>query len=97
MKFSMKISINLLMMILNISSRRPVKTVPFVILLCLMPDDFTHQWRASGWERVNIFMMIVLILNALAILISDQLFLLTQYIPNLVLRIFSLWRKNVLD
>ena len=25
----------------------------FVISLCLMPDDFTHQWRVSGWERVN--------------------------------------------
>ena len=26
---------------------------PFVILLYLMPDDLTHQGRASGWERVN--------------------------------------------
>ena len=26
---------------------------PFVILLCLTPDDVTHQGRASGWERVN--------------------------------------------
>ena len=25
-----------------------------MILLCLMPDDFTHQERASGWERVKI-------------------------------------------
>ena len=32
---------------------RPAKTVPFVILLCLTPDDFTCQWRASGWERVK--------------------------------------------
>ena len=24
----------------------------FVILLCLMPGDFTHQGEASGWERV---------------------------------------------
>ena len=29
------------------------KTVPVVILLCLTPDDFTYQGRASGWERVN--------------------------------------------
>ena len=29
------------------------KTKPFIILLCLMPNNFTHQWRASGWERVN--------------------------------------------
>ena len=63
----------------NLSSPRLAKTVPFVILLCLTPDHFTRQWRASGWERVNIFIMIVLILNTLAILISDQLFLLTQY------------------
>ena len=35
------------------SSPRLAKTVPFVILLCLTPDDFTHQWRASGWERVK--------------------------------------------
>ena len=38
---------------LNLSSPRPAKTVPIVILLCLTPDDFTCQWRASGWERVN--------------------------------------------
>ena len=29
------------------------KTVPVVILLCLTPDDFTYQGRASGCERVN--------------------------------------------
>ena len=29
---------------------RPAKTGPFIILLCLMPDDTTHQGRASGWE-----------------------------------------------
>ena len=38
---------------LNISSPRPAKTVPFVFLLCLTPDDFSRQWRASGWERVK--------------------------------------------
>ena len=38
---------------INLSSPRPAKTIPFVILLCLTPDDFTRQWRASGWERVN--------------------------------------------
>ena len=26
----------------NLSSPRPAKTVPFVILLCLMSDNFTH-------------------------------------------------------
>ena len=35
-------------------SPRPAKATPFVILLCLMPDDFTRQGRASGWERVKI-------------------------------------------
>ena len=25
------------------------QTVLFVILLYLTPDDFTCQWRASGW------------------------------------------------
>ena len=37
----------------NLSSPKLAKTIPFVILLCLMPDDFTCQWRASGWERVK--------------------------------------------
>ena len=32
---------------------RPAETAPFVILLCLTPNDFTHQGRASGWERVK--------------------------------------------
>ena len=32
---------------------RAAKSGHFVILLCLTPDDFTHQRRASGWERVN--------------------------------------------
>ena len=32
---------------------RVAKTSSFVILLCLMSDDFTHQGRASGWERVK--------------------------------------------
>ena len=33
---------------------RPAKTHhPFVILLCLIPDDFSHQWRGSRRERVN--------------------------------------------
>ena len=30
---------------------KPTKTVPFVIWLCLTPDDFTRQRRALGWER----------------------------------------------
>ena len=29
------------------------KIEPFVILLCLTPDNFTCQQRASGWERDN--------------------------------------------
>ena len=24
-----------------------------LLFYCLTPDDFTRQWRASGWERVN--------------------------------------------
>ena len=32
---------------------RLAKTGPFVILLCVMPDDFTHQGRASSRERVK--------------------------------------------
>ena len=32
---------------------RLAKTSPFVILLCLTPDDRTRQGRASGWERDN--------------------------------------------
>ena len=42
--------------LINLSSPRLAKTVPFVILLCLMADDFTRQWRASGWERVKIWL-----------------------------------------
>ena len=38
---------------LNPFPPRPAKTVPFVMLLCLMPDNFTRQRRASGWERVK--------------------------------------------
>ena len=38
---------------LTLSLPDRILTVPFVILLCLTPDDFTHQWRASGWERVK--------------------------------------------
>ena len=37
----------------NLFSPRTAKTAPFVILLCLTPDNFTRQGRASGWERVN--------------------------------------------
>ena len=29
------------------------QNLPFVILLCLTPDELTRQGRASGWERVN--------------------------------------------
>ena len=48
---------------LNRSSPRLAKTIPFVILLCLTPDDFTRQWRASGWERVNWAYLPILFLN----------------------------------
>ena len=30
------------------------QNLPFVILLCLTPDEFTREGRASGWERVNL-------------------------------------------
>ena len=33
---------------------QPAQTAPFVILLCLTPDNFTRQWRASGWERLGL-------------------------------------------
>ena len=29
------------------------KTIPFFILLCLTPDDFTRPGRTPGWSRVN--------------------------------------------
>ena len=32
---------------------RAAKSGHFVILLCVTPDDFTRQRRASGWERVK--------------------------------------------
>ena len=32
---------------------RVAKSGHFVIFLCLTPDDFTRQRRASGWERVK--------------------------------------------
>ena len=34
-----------------------VQKLPFVILLCLMPDDFSCQGRAFGSERVNIIII----------------------------------------
>ena len=41
---------------LNPFPPRQAKTGPFVILVCLKADNFTHQGRASsGWERVNPF------------------------------------------
>ena len=30
---------------------QPTKNTPFVILLCLTPDDFARQGRVSRWER----------------------------------------------
>ena len=36
---------------LNPFPSRPAKTVSFIILLGLMPDDFTRQGRAFGWKR----------------------------------------------
>ena len=32
---------------------RLAKTSHFLILLCMMPDDFTRQQRVSRWERYN--------------------------------------------
>ena len=32
---------------------RPKLSPLLLFLLCLTPDDFTHQGRVSGWERVN--------------------------------------------
>ena len=48
---------------LNLFSPRPAKTIPFVILPCRTPDDFTCPWRASGWERVNLAYLPILFLN----------------------------------
>ena len=36
---------------------RPAKTVPFIVLLSLTPDNITRQGRASGWERVNFHLL----------------------------------------
>ena len=45
-------SLNCLICSLNLSSPRDqIRAV--VIVLCLTPDDFTPQWRAPGWERVQ--------------------------------------------
>ena len=39
---------------LSLSLLEAAKSRHFVILLCLMPDDFTCDQRSdSGWERVN--------------------------------------------
>ena len=32
---------------------QPKPSPLLLFLLCLTPDDFTHQWRATGWEKVN--------------------------------------------
>ena len=42
------------LLVINFSPR-VAKTAPFIILLCLTPDDFTHQEKAYGWERVKIY------------------------------------------
>ena len=39
---------------LNTFPPRAAKSGHFVILLCLTPGNFTHQRRASGWERVKV-------------------------------------------
>ena len=35
----------------------------FIILLCLMPDDFTHQGRSAGaqcqWVKFNFFLILI--------------------------------------
>ena len=40
-------------LLLNSFPPRLAKTVLIVFLLCVTPDNFTHQGRASGWERVK--------------------------------------------
>ena len=42
---------------LNPFPPRAAKSGHFVILLCLTPDDCTHQRKTSGWEKVNITMV----------------------------------------
>ena len=39
---------------ISLSKPFPSQTGPFIILLCLTPENFTSQGRASGWERVNL-------------------------------------------
>ena len=39
---------------LTLSLLERPKADTFVILLCLTPDNFTCQRRASGWERVKL-------------------------------------------
>ena len=47
--------LNIIIILLTLSLlKRPAQTGSFNInLLCLTPDNFTRQGRASGWERVN--------------------------------------------
>ena len=35
------------------TSFNPFPPRPAIILLCIMQENFTHQGRASGWERVS--------------------------------------------
>ena len=37
----------------NLFPPKAAKSRHFVILLCVTPDDFTRQRRATGWESVN--------------------------------------------
>ena len=41
------------------------KPVPllFYCVYIITPDDFTRQWKASGWERVNWAYLPILFLN----------------------------------
>ena len=43
---------------INPFTPRLAKTTPFVILLCLMPDDFTHQGRALVKCKLFIFILV---------------------------------------
>ena len=49
------LGLNLLIFFLNPFwlPRSAIKPPPCHFTLCLMPDDFTCQGRASGWERVR--------------------------------------------
>ena len=60
---------------LNPFSPRPAQTSPFIIVLCLMPNYFTRQGRASRYERVRdyirIYYIILFLFLILCIIIKN--------------------------